>query len=168
MTDSTETTFLYFAYGSNMHSPRLSERTPSASRVDTGYLPGHTLTFDKVSTDDGSGKCDIPPSSDPNDRVYGVLYTIKSAERGRLDRAEGVGKGYRDAQVRVTTDKGECTALAYIATRTDPDLRPYDWYKALVVEGAERNGLPSAYIDRIRSVRSVPDPDDARRLANGL
>ena len=48
-------TFLYFAYGSNMFTRRLKERTPSVAVADTGFVEGHRLAFDKVSRD-GSGK----------------------------------------------------------------------------------------------------------------
>ena len=66
---------LYFAYGSNMLSRRLRapNRTPSAVAVGTGFVSGRRLTFDKVSTD-GSAKCDIEVTTNPNDWAYGVLF----------------------------------------------------------------------------------------------
>jgi hypothetical protein len=53
-------TFLYFAYGSNMLTRRLTlpARAPSAVCAGTGYVECHRLAFDKVSRD-GSGKADI-------------------------------------------------------------------------------------------------------------
>src|SRR5436309_10854406 len=86
--------FLYFAYGSNMLTRRLTARTPSAAAVGTGFVEGYRLSFDKVSSD-GSGKCDIEPTSNPADRVYGVVFTIADAEAGALDDAEGLDRGYR-------------------------------------------------------------------------
>ncbi|MEJ2388678.1 MAG: gamma-glutamylcyclotransferase, partial [Chromatiaceae bacterium] len=57
-------------------------------------------------------------------------------------------------------------AKAYVATAIEPNLRPYDWYKGLVVAGAMENGLPPAYVEWLRTFDSQPDPDAARREHN--
>src|SRR5260221_8132435 len=97
-------TFLYFAYGSNMLTRRLTahNRAPSAVATGTAFAEGYRLTFDKVSTD-GSGKCDIEGTGDPTNRVYGVLFQIASADAARLDEAEGLGHGYRKGEIQVVT-----------------------------------------------------------------
>ena len=64
------------------------------------------------------------------------------------------------------TFEGTLTAAAYFATEKDPKLRPYDWYKAFVVQGATENALPAAYIELIRAVPSQTDPNTARRARN--
>jgi gamma-glutamylcyclotransferase len=158
-------TFLYFAYGSNMFARRLAARTPSAVRITTAFVEGRRLTFDKVSTD-GSGKCDIEATGNPADRVFGVLFRIATAEERALDEAEGVGHGYRKDEIIVVTFEGTLAATAYIATVKDPKRRPYDWYKAFVLQGATENALPAAYIDLIRAVPSQTDPNTARRARN--
>lgn len=158
-------TFLYFAYGSNMLSRRLCARTPSASVKVVGYLNGRRLTFDKVSTD-GSGKCDIEATPHPTDLVYGVLFEIASGEKAALDTAEGLGKGYREEGVTVITPSGNVEAVAYVATAKEPALRPYHWYKALVVAGATEHALPAPYVEWLRTVDSKPDPKATRRAKN--
>jgi gamma-glutamylcyclotransferase len=158
-------TFSYFAYGSNMFARRLSARTPSAMRIGTGFVEGRKLTFDKVSTD-GSGKCDIEATENPADRVYGVIFRIAAAEESALDEAEGLGHGYRKDEVMVVTSEGVLTAMAYCATEKDPRRRPYDWYKAFVVQGAIENALPDAYIEVIRVVPSQIDSNAPRRARN--
>jgi gamma-glutamylcyclotransferase len=158
-------TFLYFAYGSNMFTRRLAARTPSAVRITTAFVEGRRLTFDKVSTD-GSGKCDIEATGNLADRVYGVLFRIATAEERALDDAEGVGHGYRKDEIMVVTYEGTLAATAYFATEKDPKRRPYDWYKAFVLQGATENALPAAYIELIRAVPSQPDPNTARRARN--
>jgi hypothetical protein len=158
-------TFLYFAYGSNMLSRRLRERTPSAVAVGTGYVCGRHLTFDKDGSD-GSGKCDMEPTSSQSDRVHGVLYRVDLGEKQLLDEAEGLGESYSEEHVRVVTSDGECRALAYVAIRKETDLHPYGWYKALVVAGAIEHELPVEYVERLRSVESKPDPDGSRRARN--
>lgn len=156
---------LYFAYGSNMCLRRLRGRAPSAVPVATGYVAGRRLAFDKISVD-GSGKCDCEATGDPADRVYGVLCEIASVDRPALDRAEGPGRGYREERLDVVTGAGTRRALAYVATRKDPALRPYGWYCALVVAGAREHQLPAAYVARLEAVEAVQDPDAARRAAH--
>jgi gamma-glutamylcyclotransferase len=158
-------TFLYFAYGSNMFGRRLTARTPSAVQITTAFVEGRRLAFDKVSTD-GSGKCDIEATGNPADRIYGVLFRIATGEEGALDEVEGLGHGYRKDEITVLTSEGTLAAMTYIATVKDPERRPYDWYKAFVVQGATENALPTAYIDLIRVVPSQPDPNTARRARN--
>ena len=158
-------TFLYFAYGSNMFARRLAARTPSAVRITTAFIEGHRLAFDKVSTD-GSGKCDIEATGNLADRVYGVVFRIATAEERALDEAEGVGHGYRKDEITAVTFEGTLAAMAYIATKKDPKRRPYDWYKAFVVQGAAENELPADYIGLIRVVPSQTDSDAARRARN--
>jgi gamma-glutamylcyclotransferase len=158
-------TFLYFAYGSNMFARRLLARTPSAVPIGTAYVDRRRLTFDKVSID-GSGKCDIEATENPIDRVYGVIFKIAVAEEHLLDKAEGLGHGYRKDDLIAMTSSGPISAVAYFATEKDPALRPYDWYKAFVVQGATENTLPTAYVDFIRAVPCQSDPDADRRAKN--
>ena len=158
-------TFLYFAYGSNMLTRRLQERTPSARIVGRCFVAGYRLTFDKVSID-GSGKCTLTPTGRPEDRADGVLFRVDHVELPALDRAEGLGNGYRREAIEVTTPGGNQMALTYIATNTRAGLLPYDWYKEFVVRGAMEHGLPASYIDELQLTNSIPDPDINRRTEN--
>jgi len=158
-------TFLYFAYGSNMLTRRLKDRTPSADAVRTGFVEGHRLTFDKISRD-GSGKADIQATGNPTDRVYGVLFSIAVEDESTLDRAEGLGKGYRKVEIQVVTPKAASVALTYVATEKKPAYQPYHWYKALVVAGAVEHALPDFYVAWLRTVDSKPDPNTTRRAEN--
>lgn len=159
------TTFPYFAYGSNMCTPRLRARTPSARAVATGLVAGRRLTFDKVSGD-GSGKCDACSGGTDGDRVHGVVFEIAFAEKPTLDRAEGLGAGYDDEIVEVAAPAGTLHAVSYVATRKNAALSPYHWYKRLVLAGASEHKLPAEYVSRIETIPSVEDPDDARRAEN--
>jgi hypothetical protein len=133
--------FLYFAYGSNMLTHRLRGRAPTARAIGTGFVEGHRLAFDKVSTD-GSGKCNIEPTNSPADRVYGVLFRIAASDAQFLDEAEGLGRGYQKRDVRVVCPSVTEAAVAYLADRTNPTLAPYDWYMEFVVRGAIEHSLP--------------------------
>ncbi len=156
----------YFAYGSNMSLRRLRARVPSASRVGTGVLEGHRLRFHKIGRLDGSGKCDALGSGCPADRVHGVVYRIARRERTLLDRAEGAGEGYLAGTVSIRLHAGgSLEAFTYRATRIDPALEPFSWYKEHVLRGALENALPAHYVRLIEAVVAREDPDPGRHAA---
>jgi gamma-glutamylcyclotransferase len=153
----SEASFLYFAYGSNMLSRRLraADRAPSARPLAVARLSQHRLSFDKLSDRDGSGKCDAEHSGQLTDCVIGVVYRIDACEQVALDLVEGVGIGYRRCEIEVDSDVARLRCRTYLATLKQPGLRPFDWYKALVVAGAREHGLPVAYIEALLRVDAV-------------
>jgi hypothetical protein len=78
-----------------------------------------------------------------------------------LDQSEG---GYDPITIDIVTSNGPLSVVTYLAkpNRVDNALRPYTWYKAFVVRGAEDHELPPAYIAQIVAVPSVADPNAAR------
>jgi gamma-glutamylcyclotransferase len=157
--------FLNFAYGSNMSSHRLRERTPSAQPIGIGQLCGHRLVWRKRGHD-GSAKCDILQTGQTEDVVWGVLFEIAASEKPFLDQAEGLGQGYDYKTVSVLVDRQRVDAGAYFATDIDNTQQPYDWYVAFVLAGALEHGLPSDYSSALRSLSAVVDPDGERRKRN--
>jgi gamma-glutamylcyclotransferase len=147
----------YFAYGSNMLTERLRERVPSATVVGIGQLPGHALRWDKRSWRDGSGKCDAEATGRQDDVVWGVVFELDTEDKPALDQAEGLGAGYMAKMVHVLTDAGPVAAVMYYATDKEPSLRPYHWYKALVIAGAREHGLPASYRSHLQLVVTVSD-----------
>jgi len=153
---------LYFSYGSNMSVKRLQSRVPSARFVSTAFLCSHDLRFHKES-DDGSGKCDVYKTGCPEDCVWGVVFEIDAAGKGVLDEKESLGYGYDEKEVTLMTPEGETiTAFTYYVIRITQQLKPYRWYLHHVLSGAEENGLSRKYVNRIRRVESIEDPNDER------
>ena len=152
----------YFAYSSNMLTDRLRERVPSATAIGIGQLVGHALRWDKRSSRDGSGKCDAEATGRQEDIVWGVVFEIDPEDKPALDQAEGLGVGYMEKTVHVSTEAGPVAAVMYYATDKDPSLRPYHWYKALVIAGAREHGLPVGYRSRLELVVTVSDLKPAR------
>lgn len=155
--------YLYFAYGSNLYTPRLRARLPSARWLETGILPGYRLHWRKAGGD-GSGKCGIERTGRSADRVFGVVYRIGLPSLWKLDRIEGVGAGYERIRVRVETRGSAVSCMTYYPTRIDPALVPWDWYKALVVAGAEEHGFPAWYRN---TLASVPEKHDEQADRSG-
>jgi gamma-glutamylcyclotransferase (GGCT)/AIG2-like uncharacterized protein YtfP len=154
-----------FSYGSNMLKRRLQERAPAARAIGTGALKGHVLRWHKVGRDE-SGKCDAFMTGNENDVVHGVIYEIAQSDKPSLDAAEGLGEGYDEKEVEIHTPEGIVRAHVYYATHFDPDMVPFDWYKAFVVAGARQHALPAGYIERLAAVSSIPDADAARSRMN--
>ena len=157
-TRSDTPSLLYFAYGSNMSSPRLRSRVASAHAIAVACLPAHDLRFHKHGRD-GSAKCDACHTGLERDVVQGVVFSIDAAEKPCLDVCEGLGNGYSEKTVIVNGARGtHYLAFTYCATRTDASLQPYHWYKEHVLRGALEHGLGDAYIAAIRGIESIADP----------
>lgn len=153
---------LYFAYGSNMSSPRLRARVPSAQPLGVASTRGRQLVFRKIGRD-GSAKCDIAAADERTHGVYGVVFRIDPAHRPALDAAEGVGQGYEPIDLDLVSESGRhISAFAYQATQVDEKLKPYAWYVQHVVRGAIEHGLPPDYIALIHAVAVRSDPDRER------
>jgi hypothetical protein len=158
-------TFTSFAYGSNMLAARLRARCPSAQPLSVAALKGFELRWHKRSND-GSGKCDIVASNRPEAHVSGVLYQIANSEKAALDQAEGLGQGYKEIDVQVFCAGLEVTSKAYQATNIDETLKPYSWYRALVVAGAREHRHSPDYIARLEAVPAIEDTNRDRHERN--
>ena len=148
----------YAAYGSNLHPLRLLNRISSATLISTGYLADWSLHFHKRSEDE-SGKCSIRRGGDG---VHLAIFEISREDKLTLDKIEGVGTGYSEISLHIP-GVGECGSYAATESYIDDSLKPYDWYKELVLAGARFNGFPDVYVSRIESLPAVDDPDPARR-----
>jgi hypothetical protein len=150
---------LYFAYGSNMSTPRIVERVPSTTFHSVATLPGYVMKFNKHSVD-GSAKCNIENTGKPDDVVHGVVFNLLAEEKPWLDHYEGLGHGYDAIDLTVQVGDGkELEVYAYIGRDLDESIKPYHWYKEHVLRGAREHRLPEDYIYSIEAVKSMTDPD---------
>ncbi len=150
-----------------MFAARLRCRVPSAQAIGAYRLMRHDLRFHKRSGKDDSAKCDAyatgDDDADDGSVVMGRLFRIAAGDAGKLDEAEGLGKGYERKTVCVMDDAGKVEdAFTYCATRIDTCLRPYTWYKEHVLAGAREANFPDDYIDKIAAVAADKDPDRER------
>ena len=143
---------------------RLLERVPSAQLVGVIELSQHSLAFQKRGRD-GSSKCDLVCTGEETDGVYGAIYQMDSAHKKALDHFEGKGDGYLDDQLTVELHGKEYSTFTYFAqpSHIADGLKPYHWYKNLVVLGAKHFQFPDVYVRSIESIESVEDADETRR-----
>ncbi len=110
---------------------------------------------------------------DPGAHVWGVIFEILDDQKPALDRIEGLGRGYDQVRLPVTTPDGETHhAWLYRAdpSAIDPDIVPFRWYVDLVLAGAREHGLPDDYVRRHivghpRRPRRQPGPEAPRARA---
>ena len=146
--------FTYFAYGSNLWTPQMRSRCPSATPIGTARLLDWTICYNKPSVD-GSAKLNVVPAE--HYPVDGVLYEIADEDHKALDAAE---PGYdRIAVSVVAADGSTVEALTYQWTGPPTSTLPYDWYVETAKAGARQNGLEPTSWEH----PSTPDP-----LAPGL
>lgn len=146
-------TFFYFAYGSNMLPARLLGRCPSAKAVGLGVARAWSLEFSKASKD-GSGKATLVAA--PNSAIPGVIFEIDLREREQLGQHEGVGFGYKRDDDFVVEGSAAPTS-SYFGTALGQALRPFDWYLATVIAGAEHHGLDADHVSALRSTLFLDD-----------
>ena len=153
----------YLAYGSNLHPLRLTERVPSAELIGVVKLEGYRLMFHKRGMDH-SAKCNLLYSGEGIVHAYGSLFKMSAADKVALDCFEGKGRGYDEICLEVSFqgDRRECFTYIANPAHLDDRLRPFHWYKRLVLLGTEHHHLPGDYVDAIEAVESVADPDGVR------
>ena len=124
-------------------------------------MRGWSLHFHKRSADD-SGKCHILESGDG---AYVAVFEICADEKTHLDRIEGVGNGYENCTIDVP-GFGQCFTYLASASHICDDLRPYAWYREIVLLGCLELELPSEYVSKVEAVDAIPDPDQQRSRVN--
>ena len=152
---------LYAAYGSNLHPVRLLTRLPGSRFLGAAAIASKKLRFHKRSQD-GSGKCNIVAG---DSSIHVAVYEINGQEKAQLDQIEGVGSGYCVETIEAP-GFGMCFTYVAVPSYIDNKLRPYSWYKELVLVGCEALEFPIDYIAMIRNVAAIDDPDKERCAAN--
>lgn len=150
-----------FAYGSNMLTARMITRAPSAHPLVSAFLERFVLRWNKRSKD-GSGKCSIEETGHREDFVWGVLFALSPADKEKLDDFEGLGRGYGERVINVLASGKPTRVTAYYATSVALNIRPYDWYRDLVIAGAREHGLPPEYIRLLEAVPVILDLNESR------
>jgi hypothetical protein len=151
----------YAAYGSNLHPLRLRKRAPSARFLAATTIPGWSLEFHKRGRD-GSGKCNIVAAETS---VLFALFDIDANDRPKLDAAEGLNLGYEEITMD-TGNFGRCFCYVASNTHIDDELKPFSWYKELVIAGLEYHQASTKYLQRVQSIEHIPDDNEARHREN--
>ena len=156
---------LNFAYGSNMSRARLEARVGACRSLGAARLDAYVLRYHKRGRD-GSGKCDAYYTGALTDAMYGVVFELDQRQGERLDGFEGLDYVRKTVEVSIGGQPHEAFAYVVKPEAIQPNLSPFPWYHAFVLQGAIEANLPPDYIERLRTVVTVPDPDPARQAEN--
>ena len=139
----------YFAYGSNMSTPRLQLRIPEARPLGRAFVDGWQLVFNKPGQD-GTGKANIARSAGA--RTWGVIFEIPLSAWDVLD---GFEPGYQRTSLLVEPEaRAPHDAVAYVFPATTRDASPpAAAYLAHVLAGAAEHELPQHHIAWLSSFR---------------
>jgi gamma-glutamylcyclotransferase (GGCT)/AIG2-like uncharacterized protein YtfP len=151
----TESTGLYFAYGSNLRTTRMVQRVPSAVTVGAARLAGHELRIDKRGRD-GSAKANLAAA--PGEHVWGVIYRIGPTDWPVLDRFEG---GYVRCSIVVELNGAAAGATTYQSDQRVPGLLAFDWYLAHLCSGAREHALPGDWCARLEALSGLAGTEGA-------
>jgi len=148
---------LCFLYGANLDPAKLADRCGKPSRLGIARLANCRIAFFEHSAIWDGGYETIVPQAGSD--VWGVLYRMSFGEADRLDawqdvRSDGCG-AYFLYPMTVEVDGGvRCTALIYIKDRCGEPGLPSDAQMKFIVQSAARQGLPSAYIERLTGLET--------------
>uniref|UniRef100_A0A3B5MTV2 Uncharacterized protein n=1 Tax=Xiphophorus couchianus TaxID=32473 RepID=A0A3B5MTV2_9TELE len=151
MSGSSDGHFMYFAFGSNLLRERLQLNNPSAAFVSTGRLKDYKLNFglweEHVENSWHGGVATIEAC--PGEEVWGVIWTLSNENLPTLDN-RGI---YSPLEVSVEIDDGvlQCRTYQMNNFHASP---PSPQYKQVVCLGAEQNGLPREYLNRLEAIQT--------------
>lgn len=144
-----KSTFLYFAYGSNLLTERIRLNNPTAVKRAVAKLQGYKLDFEVIGQRWHGAVATIIPA--PDRCVWGVVWELHNSDLENLNRQE---RGYDPIEVNVFGEDGSsykcCTYQ--LAKTPGSDDKPSIVYKNVIVNGAIENGLPKIYIDELRKI----------------
>lgn len=141
----------YFAYGSNMNAERMRDRGMQVQAAVTGTLARYKLVFNKkASNKPGFAVANIAVHH--NHRVEGIVYRLSDQrEIEKMDRFEGVPRGYSRDLFAIQTAGGSVPAWTYVA---NPAVLVHDALPAQV------------YIDHLLAGRDYLSEDYLAWIAN--
>ena len=163
----------YFAYGSNMSEAIfLGRRRMQPLATRRARLEDHRLCFDLPVGPGERGVANL--RRQVGSHVWGVLYLLGAEDFRRLDRTEGVHRGYYErTAVEVIADGNQrVAAFTYRSSASVDGRKPSARYLGLLLEGAKEHELPAEYVRALASLDLARDervgepapPPDRRSL----
>jgi cation transport regulator ChaC len=147
---------LVFGYGSNMDPAQMRERCPESDLAwFIAQAQNRTLWFPHNSGKRKGGVGSLKESE--GDVVWGVVFSVSVRDLKRLDRFEGVSHSYtRDSLDVIAQDGSHQRVWTYFAVPDNPpkNYTPHEDYIKLYIQGAECFGLPAAYIENLRKIKT--------------
>ena len=149
----------YFAYGSNLAPGTFMQRrglTPLEAHA--AWVDDLVLCFDLPVGPGERGVANL--TAHPGGRTWGVVYRISADDAARLDRTEGVDRGYYQ-RVAVTVGRtapaSTLAAFTYQSRHGVLGRKPSARYLGIILEGARHHGLPADWIAYLEAFELAVD-----------
>lgn len=157
------TTLWYFAYGSNLCPATFVERRGvQPLEAHCARLDGWALRFDLPVGPGERGVANLEAVAGAH--TWGVVYRITAEQAERLDRTEGVHRGWY-ARGAVTVHRAATVdaiaAFTYQSRHHVPGRRPSARYLGLILDGARHHGLPAGWIAHLEALELAVDERQA-------
>jgi hypothetical protein len=144
----------YYAYGSNLSLDQMTTRCPSAKLVIPAMeYKDMVLCFPHKAKIRNCGVASIKAC--PGSSVYGTLFSISSDDFIKLDRFEGLGNGYSRRFVKASGNNPDFWYYYSLKNNRGDFFAPSKEYLGLIVEGAEKQNFPEAYITQLKEVQTL-------------
>lgn len=172
-------TFNYFAYGSNLYAPTMTDmRNIQCVESTAAILDGYKLRFNipGIPAVEPSWACveAVKNKNNGDEVVHGVMYTLKPQDFARISMSEGVPFGYqwevvdvvpylgdgvsagREALLDQSSSEKTSTVKAYVLVTNNPflrrDIAPSKAYRNLLIRGARDFQMDQDYIEKLEAV----------------
>ena len=137
-----------FLYGPDTFRKRTFDRIGPCTVLGPARIEGYALSFNKPNMKDQTeGFANL--SEAPGETLYGVVFELEDKQAEGLD---GYFGGYQKQTITVHLRKtGESAEVStYIARRTKSGLGPSEAMLAAAIQGAEENGLPKDFVEKLK------------------
>ena len=136
-------TFVYFAYGSNLNLKDMKERCPSGVVIGKGILKDYRLVYR------GSENASyLNVERKEWESVPIGIWQIDECDLASLDCYEGYPEHYYKKEIAVETDNGTVKGMIYIMNEGYPVHKPEDSYRKTCMEGYRDFGFDIEILKR--------------------
>lgn len=134
----------YFAYGSNMALDQMKLRCPDSTLIGPAQLENHRLDFTRFSSGWKCGVADV--IDDPNQSVWGLLFSISEQDLDELDRYEGHPTYYTRKIVSVICDgKIHNDVIVYYVVNKTSFQKPNQEYMNIILNTSYKYKFSDTY-----------------------
>jgi gamma-glutamylcyclotransferase len=153
-----KTDHLIFFYGSNMNPGLIATRCSKPKPLTVAHLADHSLAFFGYSKRWDGGAATL--ISSPGEDLWGVVYKLSFWDTERLDswqdvRLDGTGDYFLLPTEVVGVDGKIYPVLLYRKYyHGGPQQMPSEEYLETILSGAGSHGLPLAYIEKLREIKT--------------
>lgn len=148
---------MYFAYGSNLLTDQMKNRSSKYRSVGTAILMDYRLKFGIPGTIFSGAVANVV--EEVGSSVYGVLYEVDALTIEKMDFFEGVEQGeyIREKVTVILCDsKQPVDAWVYLSkVKSTVIEKPSRIYLDRLVAGAIEHDLPENYISKLKKFESV-------------